>query len=233
VASRESTDRALNELFDAERAVRRLHDELSALPAGELLDPLDAAIAEAARTSSEEEASLRLVRIAGLLGEHEGPRVVDALIDVLASEHPEARKAAGEELEDLAFERFKEVAGGIERALKRLPVGSPALAELPYLISAVPEPGVPKLLGQFLLHRDGDAVAAAIESLVEAGDPDFARLLTPLLDDERTVELADEGDATSEVTLGELASEAIALLEGEDEEEDENGVSTPRGGGAP
>ncbi|MFP5405158.1 MAG: high-affinity branched-chain amino acid ABC transporter ATP-binding protein LivG, partial [Gammaproteobacteria bacterium] len=35
-------------------------------------------------------------------GEHEGPRALDALIDVLASEHPEARQAAGEEIETLA-----------------------------------------------------------------------------------------------------------------------------------
>jgi hypothetical protein len=39
-------------------------------------------------------------------------------------------------------------------------------------------------------------------------------MLQPLLGDDRTVELTDEGsDATSEATIGELASEAIELLE--------------------
>jgi HEAT repeat protein len=214
-------DQTLTELFDAERNVRRLHDELSSLPPNVLLDALSGALSAALREPNEDEASLRLTRIAALLGEHEGPRVVDALIDVLSSDHPEARKAAGEELEGLAFERFKEVAGGVERALKRLPVGSPALPELPYILAEVPEPGVLKLLGQFLTHADPDAVAASIEALAELGDPGAIKLLEPLTGDTRTVELADDGgDATSEASIGELATEAVELLqsfEGEDD----------------
>src|SRR6185369_12900186 len=109
---------------------------------------------------------------------------------------------------------FKEVAGGVERALKRLPVGSPALPELPYILAEVPEPGVVRLLGQFLAHKDPDAVAAAIEALAEIGDPAAIKLLEPLAHDERTVELAEDGsDATSEASIGELASEAIELLQ--------------------
>ena len=221
MAKRDAIDRTLNELFDAERTVRRLHDELSSLPPGELLDAVTGALAASLRESSEEEASLRLVRISALLGEQEGPRVLDALIDVLSSEHPEARKAAGEELEALAFERFKEVAGGVERALKRLPVGSPALPELPYILAEVPEPGVLKLLNLFLAHKDADAVAAAIEAIAELGDPSAIKMLEPLASDTRTVELAEDGsEATSEASIGELAGEAIELLqsfEGEDE----------------
>jgi HEAT repeat protein len=214
-------DKALSELFDAERNVRRLHDELVALPQNDLLEALSGALAAALREPNEDEATLRLVRIAALLGEHEGPRVVDGLIDVLSSDHPEARRAAGEELEALAYERFKEVALGVERALKRMPLGSPALPELPYLLIEIPEPGVLKLLGQFLTHSDPDAVAAAIEALAEMGDPAAIELLEPLVHDDRTVELADDGsDTTSEASIGELANEAIELLqsfEGEDD----------------
>ena len=221
MSTREAINQSIGKLFDAERAVRRLHDELASLPVGDLLDPLTASLAAALKEPNEDEASLRLVRIAALLGEHEGPRAIDALVDVLSSEHPEARRAAGEELESLAFERFKEVAGGVERALKRLPLGSPALPELPYILAEVPEPGVAKLLGQFLAHKDPDAVAAAIETLAELGDPAAIKLLEPLAHDERTVELADDGgEATSQATIGELVSEAIELLqsfEGEDD----------------
>jgi HEAT repeat protein len=221
VATREAIDQSLNQLFDAERNVRRLHDELAALPVGELLDAVGPALQKALAEPKEEEASLRLVRLATLLGEHEGPRIVDALVDILSSEHAEARHAAGEELEGLAFERFKEVAGGVERALKRLPVGSPALPELPYILAEVSEPGVVRLLGQFLAHKDPDAVAAAIEAIAEIGDPAAIPMLEPLTHDERTVELAEDGgDATSEASLGELATEAIELLqsfEGEDD----------------
>ncbi|HTN83116.1 MAG TPA: hypothetical protein VL242_05510 [Sorangium sp.] len=225
--NRQAIETTLNKLFDAERTARRLHDDLAAMPGDALLDVLTDAIAGAGRENDEDEAALRLVRIASLLGEHEGPRALDALIDVLASEHPEARQAAGEEIETLAYDRFKEVAQAIERALKRLPVGSSALPELPYLIAEVPEPGVPKLLGQFLSHKDPDAVAAAIETLVEIGDPAHAPLIQPLLDDKRTVELADDGgdDATSEVTIGELAEEALGLLAPYEDEEEADGVA--------
>ena len=220
MANRDEILQSLAKLFDAERAVRRFHDELAARPAGDLLDALSVSLAAALREPNEEEASLRLVRIATLLGEHEGPRVIDALIDVLSSEHAEARHTAGEELEALAFERFKEVAGGVERALKRLPVGSPALPELPYILAEVPEPGVTKLLGQFLAHGDPDAVAAAIETLAEIDDPSAIKMLEPLREDARTVELADDGgEATSEASIGELAAEAIELLSSLGDEE--------------
>ncbi|MRG94868.1 hypothetical protein [Polyangium spumosum] len=224
---RSSIEKSLNALFDAERTVRRLHDELADKPEGVLLDVLTDAIAGALKEGDEDESALRLVRIASLLGELQGPRVVDAMIDVLSSEHPEARRAAGEQLEELSFERFKEVALGIERALRRLPVGSPALPELPYILADVPEPGVTKVIGQFLKHGDADAVAAAIESLVQIGDPAAARLIEPLVDDTRTVELEEDGsDATTEVTIGELAEEALEMLEamgGDDEGEGSGG----------
>jgi HEAT repeat protein len=208
-----ATDTLLSDLFDAERSVRRLHDQLASLPTPDLLGALAGVLAAALRETNEDEASLRLTRIAALLGEHEGPKVVDALIDILSSDHPEARRAAGEELEGLAFERFKEVAEGVERALKRLPIGSAALPELPYILAEIPEPGVVKLLGQFLVHADADAVAGAIEALAELGDPQAIKMLEPLLHDTRTVELADDGsDATSEASIGELVGEAIELL---------------------
>ena len=208
-------ERSLTELFDAERTCRRLHDNLAEADQGALESALASAIERANAEDDEDEASLRLVRIASLLGEIEGPRAMDLLIDVLASELPEARSAAGEQLEGLAFDRFKEVARGVERALERLPLGSPALPELPYILSEVPEPGVVRLLGQFLAHADANAVAAAIEVLVDVGDPAARKLIAPLAGDKRTVDLAeeDEGDAeASEVTLGELAEEALEIL---------------------
>ena len=100
--NRSSIDQSLSSLFDAERTVRRLHDELAQAPEGTLLDALADALVKAQKESDEDEAALRLVRIASLLGELEGPRVVDALIDVLSSEHPEARRAAGFDEDELA-----------------------------------------------------------------------------------------------------------------------------------
>lgn len=212
----------LDGLFDAERKVRELHDKLAETPKDALLDVLAPAIEAAAKLDDEAEASLRLVRIASVLGEVEGPRAMDALIDVLSTDLPEARHAAGEAIEEAAFDRFKEVAQGVERALARLPEGSPALPELPYILMEVPEPGVLKLLEKFLAHKDADAVAAAIEVAADMGDPSLVKHLQKLQNDKRTVEMADEdSDEPSEVTLGELALEAIDLItNGESDEDD-------------
>ena len=206
----------LEALFDAERAARRANDALLDRDPEALLPLLEKAARGALSLDDEDEdeSSLRLVRVAALLGEMQGPRVVDLLIDILGCDEPEARHAAGEALEGLAFDRFKEVALGVERALERLPETSPALSELPYLLAQVSEPGVMKLLARFLAHRGSDAVASAIEALVEIGDPAALPLLDALVADPRKVQLEDDGGTEGEATLGELVAEARSLLSG-------------------
>ena len=200
-------------LFDAERAVREAHEELAGEDPKALLPALDKAVRKAAALD-EDEASLRLVRVAGVLGELEGPAVVDLLVDILGSEAPEARHEAGEELAALAWERFKEVALGVERALERLPSDSVALLELPYLLADIPEPGVLKLLGRFLRHENVDVVVSTVEALAEAGDPEALPLLTPLMKDARRVQMEDDGGTEGEVAVGELVAEAVEMLKG-------------------
>lgn len=214
-------DKHLAGLFDAERRVRELHDKISDGDADAVLDAVGRALEKAMKEPDEAEASLRLERLAALLGEQEGPRSVDLLIDILASDIPEAREAAGTQLEGLAYDRFKEVAKGIERGLKRLPLGSPALPEMPYILAEVPEPGVMKLLELFMAHEDPDAVAAAIEVAVTLGDPTIVKHIERLTGDKRTVEMTDENEEAAEVTIGELAEDALGLFEeGGDEDEE-------------
>jgi hypothetical protein len=211
----------LEQLFEAERSSRRLHDELVSAGRGDGLEGLLAEIlkaVEAACQSDAPEATVRLVCLARLLGEFEGPAVADALIDVLNAPFAEARHEAGEQLQGLAFDRFKEVALAAERALERFESGSPALVELPYVLVEVPEPGVLQVLAKYLDHEDPDAVAAAIEALVEVGDPGAVKLLEPLVDDERRTTVAEEDAPDPDVTVGELAGEAIELLRVPEEE---------------
>ncbi len=204
--------RLLPELFDAERSVRQLHAQLARADPPALLDAIDVAVREALDLGDEDEGALRLVRLASLLGDLEGPRAVDLLIDILGSEEPEARHAAGEALEDLAFDRFKEVALGVERALDRLAAGNSALLELPYLLGGIGEPGVRKLLARFLAHEDPEAAAAAIEVIVDMEDTGAASLIAPLESDPREVALEDEEGEEGTSTIGELATEAKKLL---------------------
>jgi HEAT repeat protein len=211
---RDSIAGTLKALFDAERAARQAQDELLEADPQHLLPELERLTREALAldATDEDESSMRLVRIAGVLGEMQGGRVVDLLIGILGSEEPEARHAAGEALSELAFERFKEVALGVERALERLPNGSPAICELPYLLAQIPEPGVIPLLGRFLALADADAVASAIEAFVEMGDPAALPLLEPLIADSRRVQLEDAAGTEAEASVGELVSEARTIL---------------------
>jgi HEAT repeat protein len=211
---REDFVATLKALFDAERAVREAHDSLVGADPAVVITLLERATRDSIELDQgdEDECALRLVRIAAILGEMQGARVVDLLIDILGCDEPEARAAAGEALSGLAFDRFKEVALGIERALERLPANNPALAELPYLLAEVAEPGVAKLLARFLGHKGPDAVAAAIEAFVEVGDPAAIPMLDALTGDSRRVQLEDEGGTEGDASIGELAAEARALL---------------------
>lgn len=202
----------LQALFDAERKSRELHASLRSEGDSVLVPELKSATTSALALEDEAEASIQLVRLALLLGDLEGPEVVDLLVDILGGVSPEARIAAGEALEGLAFDRFKEVALGIERALERLPKTSPALTELPFLLAEVGEPGCAKLLGRFLQHAEAEVVASAIEALAELGDPAGIPLLAKLEKDGRQVQLDDE-DGGERVAIADLAHEAKEILE--------------------
>ncbi|MGA2449902.1 MAG: hypothetical protein ABTD50_14585 [Polyangiaceae bacterium] len=204
--------RLLQALFDAERAVRDAHSRLTAGDADEILRLLAETVRGAAQWDAEE-CSLRLVCISELLGDMHGPRAVDILIDVLASDDADARHSAGEALSEQAWDRFKDVALGIERALARLPGDSPALLELPYILAEIPEAGALRLLGQFLQHATAEVVAAAIEALVERVDPQALELLEPLANDQRRVEIEDDEGASGQATIGELVAEARTMWE--------------------
>jgi HEAT repeat protein len=203
----------LKALFDAERTARAHHASLRGERDSELLPVVRSEVQAALALDDDAEVSVRLVRIAFLLGDLEGAEVVDLLVDILGSTSAEARIAAGEALEGLAFDRFKEVALGIERALGRLPAGSPALTELPFLLAEVGEPGCAKLLGRFLQSEDAEVVAAGIEAMAELGDPASIPMLAKLEKDGRHVQLDDEDGGGERVSIADLAFEAKEILE--------------------
>jgi hypothetical protein len=204
--------RLIEDLYAAERNVRLLHASIAGAPPSAQIEALTEATGKALALEDDEEASVRLVRLAELLAELEGPKAADLLIDILGTDALDARQAAGEALEDVAYSRFKELALAVERALERLPHGHAALTELPFLLSEVPEPGVRRLLGRFLAHKDAEAVAATIEAIVDHADVSADDLLMPLMKDTRLVEMEDEAGDGGRVTIGELATEARQLL---------------------
>jgi HEAT repeat protein len=215
VPTADEIEKKIEQLQRAEEEVRRLQDELIE-DAEAARAPVLAALKEAVLVGlghgEGPEAAAALVPVTEVLGELEGPDVCDALIDVLGSEEPEVRFVAGRALQDLAFDRFKEVAEAAERAVKRLPAESHALRELPFVVAEVAEPGVPKILRGWLAHKSAEVVAAAIEALAALGDPAAIPELKKLVRDPRTVML-DEDSEEAQAAIGALADEAIAMIE--------------------
>ena len=204
----------IEKLQRAEEEVRRLQDELidsAASSRAQTLAALKEAVLEGLGHGEGPEAAASLVPIAEVLGELDGPEVCDLLIDLLGSDEPEVRFTAGRALQDLAFDRFKEVAEATERAVKRLPRDNEALRELPYVVAEVGEPGVAKILRGYLAHADADVVASAIEALAALGDPAAIPELKKLTRDPRTVQL-DEGEGETQSSIGVLAQEAIDMI---------------------
>jgi HEAT repeat protein len=141
--------------------------------------------------------------------------MTDALIAILNDPEPRVRVAAGEALRDLGYERYAEVARGIERALDSGATGL-AMCELPWVLAEIAEPSALPLLRRFLDHRSEDVIAAAIEALAQLQDPDAIPDLERFLGDTRMVVIEDFEDETK-TTLGELAADALEMLPVESE----------------
>ncbi|MDQ3031847.1 MAG: HEAT repeat domain-containing protein [Myxococcota bacterium] len=206
----------LNALFDADRALRAAEDAfLESAEEKTLAHVIAEAVSEAFKLGDPEEQEVRLMRLADLCGQVQGPETVDALLSILDHDEPSVRNEAGESLLDVAYERFKEVALGIERLLARGHEGH-AMEELPFVLCEIRDPDPLPLVSRFLAHPRGEVVAAAIEALAAFGDPSAIKALEKLTDDTREVTLPDLDDATA--TIGDLAADAIAELEGDPQE---------------
>jgi len=208
----------LEAIFRAERDLREAEERLMSTPDEKALSKaLAAAVDEAAKMSDRAEASMRLERLSDLCAQVAGPDMIDAIVRILDDEEPSVRVAAGEALLDVGYERYAEVARGVERVLARNHEGL-AMRELPWVLSEIGEPSALPLVRRFLDAKDGEVVASAIEALASLGDPDAIPALEKLVDDERPVTLEEE-DEEVRTTVGVLAHEAIHELGGHEDEE--------------
>jgi len=201
----------LQRIFDADRTLRAAEKALLRKKrSDELVVLLVGATDEALSLDDREEASIRLERLADLCAQVPGPEMADALIAILNHDEPRVRVAAGEALRDVGYERYAEVARGIERALDRDETG-PAMSELPWVLAEIAEPSALPLIRRFLEHPSPDVIAAAIEALSQLGEPEAVGDLERFLGDDRTVIIEDFEDETK-TTLDELAEDALRML---------------------
>lgn len=201
----------LRRIFEADRTLRRAEAKLMVKRGDSALaDLLCEATTEALALDEGDEAAMRLERLADLCAQVPGPRMTDALIAILNHTEPRVRVAAGEALRDVGFERYAEVARGIERALAS-GIHGPAMSELPWVLAEIAEPSALPLIRRFLDHQDPVVTAAAIEALAQLEDPEAAVDLRRFVDDRRTVFLEDLDDE-EETTIGDLAKDALGML---------------------
>ena len=220
----------LRALFDADRSLR--HAERTLLlsaPPEVLADVFSAAADRALSDSDPERQELELVRLADLCAQVEGPVAVDTLLRILDHADPAVRAEAGEALLDVAYERFKEVANAIERALDQRRDGI-AMEELPYMLAEIHDPDPMPLMVRFLVHPRAEVVASTIEAIVERADPAAVPRLKKLLGDTREVTVPELDD--EKVTLGDLAADALSFFEEVFEDEAEEQPAPPARGAA-
>ena len=201
----------LERIFDADRILHKAESVLLRKKASEeLISLLERETQNALHMEDRKEGAVRLERLADLCAQVPGPRMTDALIAILNDGEPRVRVAAGEALRDLGYERYAEVARGIERALDRNADGL-AMSELPWVLAEIAEPSALPLIRRFLDHPSSDVAAAAIEALAQLRDPEALRDLERFVGDSRVVIIEDFEDETK-TTLGELAEDALEML---------------------
>ena len=212
----------LEAIFRAERELREAEARLLDTRDKNILANLLArATADALQLNDREEASLRLGRLADLCAQVPGPQMVDTLIAILDDDDDTVRVTAGEALLDVGYDRYAEVARGIERVLERKHTGV-SMTELPWILAEIGEPSALALIKKFLASEDGEICASALEALVSLGDPAGADALQDLVDDPREVTVDDSDDEDGDgirTTIGQLAREAIEELRGRDAED--------------
>lgn len=200
---------ALARIFNADRQAREAEEALLEFPPETLADLLAEAVEDALDQNDPDESELMLRRLADLCAQVPGPKMADALIAILDHRDPRIRAEAGEALLDVAFERYKEVARAVERALDRDHAGL-SMQELPFVLTEIRDPDPIPLIARFLAHPSAVVVASAIEAMAAYGDPQAAKHLEALVDDDReaTLEDVDEGPTR----IGELAAAALEEL---------------------
>ncbi|MEI8259408.1 MAG: HEAT repeat domain-containing protein, partial [Deltaproteobacteria bacterium] len=207
-------DDLLRSYLEADRILRAAR--MAFLAQGETPDGIAALAAGVDRGFADKESEdggSALMRIADVLVDIANADAAKLLFKILGHEEPEVRVSAGEALMELLYDRFAEVARIIEAEIDR-GGNAVALAEVPFILAEVGEPGGVKIVTKLLKHADAEVVGAAIEGLAAMGDPTALKALEPLKNDKRKVTMEEDDENAGEVTIGELAGEAIEHLRG-------------------
>ncbi len=202
----------LNDIFDLDNQISDLRDKFEDLPNADRTAALkDFFVATSTAVGATDPLPMTLVRATDMIC---GLEDNAAAVLVIGMQHPnsDVRQLAGEGLLSIGEDNLKTILPAVDAALE---AGSPAAEEMPFVLTMIEDPAVTEHISRFLKSDDADVVCAAMEAMAEVGDPAVIPALQALVGDKRTVAMDDgSGDTLS---LGNLAGEAIELLEAQEE----------------
>ncbi len=197
------------EIMSLTEKTAALMDEFAGLDAKDQEGVLvDAFSAQTKNIEPDADVPVTLVRTAELLVGVMTEKAVTTLASGLGNENATVRMLCGDALMHVAEDDLQLLKPAIDDVLKK---GGTAAEEMPFVLLEVDDPEIPRILEKFLKSSEGEVVAAAIEALIEIGDPESESAIKALANDKREVTL-DEGSGDETTTIGQLAKDALAML---------------------
>ena len=132
-----------------------------------------------------------LVRITEMLINYDSEAVAKLLGAGLGHPNPDVRLLSGDAMLHLTEEGLQRIMPAVEEILERGGLGA---EEMPFLLTDVDDPEVPRILERFLNQDEADVVASAIEAMAEYGDPNSIPVLEQLTGDTRPVSVEENSD---------------------------------------
>ncbi|MBN2718749.1 MAG: hypothetical protein JXX14_23080 [Deltaproteobacteria bacterium] len=209
-----NASKILSEILELDVKIMKMQDDFDLQPEADKKTALVTLADELlSKTDTHDNVPLPMIRVAEMICTLEdGPAL---LMKGLGHGNEEVRHLFGEALISLGSEDGVEsIAPAVEIALSEK--GNAAL-EMPFILAWIDDPAVSSYIHKFLVLEETDIVYAAIEACASVADPDSVVPLKALIDDPREVEVDDDDEDDSPVTIGMLAQEAIDIIEESEE----------------
>lgn len=204
----------LNKIIQLDEEIAKEREKFEAFPEQEQEDVLVKYFKRILEEHGEADpVEVGAIRVAEMLLARGTEGAVRWLGNGLGHSNPDIRLLSGDALLHLAGDGLDRIMPAVEDALEK---GGLRAEEMPFLLTDVDNPDVPRLLERFLDMESADVVASAIEALAEYGDGSCIPSLKRLVEDKRSISVEDNDVEKDDYTIGQLAKDAIDMLEEEE-----------------
>ncbi|MDD5305799.1 MAG: hypothetical protein PHU25_00620 [Deltaproteobacteria bacterium] len=206
----------INEIVALDDKIAKLREQFATFSGSERASVLGEIFKEEIRKLGDRDAlKPKLFRVIEMLSEldvSDAPRILG---QGLEHDNPDLRMLCADGLVEIGGDGIDRLMPLVEEALSS---GGPKAEEMPFVVAELDDPKVGKILMRFLELKDINAVAAAIQALAERCEASALPSLKKLEKDKRMVTYDDGCDEGEQCTIGELAKDAIEMIESEEEE---------------